>query len=81
MEADIKNLRDNPQTYLLEGLHSVAYQGALGNPLVRRGGGGGGGHRRAAAGGYGAEAPAGRWAGGAGGTAGTAGECVGRPRG
>lgn len=34
MEADVKNLRDNPQTYLLEGLHSATYQGALGNPLV-----------------------------------------------
>eukprot|EP00887_Chlorella_sp_A99_P006439 scaffold3.g6439.t1 len=34
MEADVKNLRDNPQTYLLEGLHSVAYKGALGHPLV-----------------------------------------------
>lgn len=34
MEADVKNLRDNPQTTLLEGLHSVAYTGGLGRPLI-----------------------------------------------
>lgn len=34
MEADLKNLADNPQTTLLEGLHSVAYTGGLGRPLI-----------------------------------------------
>lgn len=34
MGADIKALRDNPQTTLLEGLHSVAYHGGLGRPLI-----------------------------------------------
>ncbi len=34
MEADVKNLRDYPQTTLLEGLHSVAYTGGLGRPLI-----------------------------------------------
>ncbi|EFN54308.1 hypothetical protein CHLNCDRAFT_36005 [Chlorella variabilis] len=34
MEADVKNLKDNPQTTLLEGLHSVAYSGGLGRPLI-----------------------------------------------
>lgn len=34
MEADVKNLKDNPQTTLLEGLHSVAYTGGLGRPLI-----------------------------------------------
>ena len=34
MEADIKNLTDNPQTTLLEALHSVAYHGGLGRPLI-----------------------------------------------
>lgn len=34
MEADVKNLKDNPQTTLLEGLHSVAYSGGLGAPLI-----------------------------------------------
>lgn len=34
MEADVKNLKDNPQTTLLEGLHSVAYNGGLGRPLI-----------------------------------------------
>ncbi len=34
MEADVKNLKDNPQTTLLEGLHSVAYHGGLGRPLI-----------------------------------------------
>ena len=30
----MKHLADNPQTTLLEGLHSVAYQGGLGRPLI-----------------------------------------------
>lgn len=30
----MKNLKDNPQTTLLEGLHSVAYTGGLGRPLI-----------------------------------------------
>lgn len=34
MEADVKNLQANPQTTLLEGLHSVAYTGGLGRPLI-----------------------------------------------
>ena len=34
MEADVKNLKENPQTTLLEGLHSVAYSGGLGRPLI-----------------------------------------------
>jgi processing peptidase subunit alpha len=34
MEADIANLADNPQTTLLEALHSVAYHGGLGRPLI-----------------------------------------------
>lgn len=34
MEADVKHLKDNPQTTLLEGLHSVAYSGGLGRPLI-----------------------------------------------
>ena len=34
MEADVKGLKDNPQTTLLEGLHSVAYNGGLGRPLI-----------------------------------------------
>ena len=34
MESDVKNLKDNPQTSLLEGLHSVAYSGGLGRPLI-----------------------------------------------
>ncbi|GAB4821951.1 hypothetical protein N2152v2_008997 [Parachlorella kessleri] len=34
MEGDIKNLKDNPQTTLLEGMHSVAYHGGLGRPLI-----------------------------------------------
>jgi processing peptidase subunit alpha len=34
MEADVKNLKDNPQTTLLEGLHSVAYTGGLARPLI-----------------------------------------------
>ena len=34
MEADIANLTDNPQTTLLEALHSVAYHGGLGRPLI-----------------------------------------------
>jgi processing peptidase subunit alpha len=34
MEEDVKNLEDNPQTTLLEALHSVAYSGALGRPLI-----------------------------------------------
>ena len=34
MEEDLKNLADNPQTTLLEALHSVAFQGALGRPLI-----------------------------------------------
>ena len=34
LEADVKGLKDNPQTTLLEGLHSVAYNGGLGRPLI-----------------------------------------------
>lgn len=34
MEADVKNLADNPQTLLLESLHSAAYRGGLGRPLI-----------------------------------------------
>lgn len=34
MEEDLKNFGDNPQTTLLESLHSAAYQGALGRPLI-----------------------------------------------
>jgi len=34
MKADISNLADNPQTTLLEALHSVAYHGGLGRPLI-----------------------------------------------
>ena len=34
MESDIEKLADNPQTTLLEALHSVAYQGGLGRPLI-----------------------------------------------
>lgn len=34
MEHDIKGLKENPQTILLEGLHNVAYTGALGRPLI-----------------------------------------------
>lgn len=34
METDVKSLKDNPQTTLLEGLHSVAYHGGLSRPLI-----------------------------------------------
>ncbi len=34
MEEDVKNLEDNPQTTLLEALHSVAFNGGLGHPLI-----------------------------------------------
>lgn len=34
MEADLKNLEDNPQTRMLEALHSVGFQGALARPLI-----------------------------------------------
>lgn len=34
IEQDIKSLKENPQTVLLEGLHSVAFTGALGRPLI-----------------------------------------------
>ncbi|KAL3161970.1 hypothetical protein ABBQ38_009050 [Trebouxia sp. C0009 RCD-2024] len=34
IEQDIRGLKENPQTVLLEGLHSVAYTGALGRPLI-----------------------------------------------
>ena len=36
MEADIKNLTDNPQTTLLEALHSVAYHGGLEHDALLR---------------------------------------------
>ena len=34
MEEDVKNLSENPQTLLLESLHSAAYKGGLGRPLI-----------------------------------------------
>lgn len=34
MQEDLKNLEDNPQTTLLEAVHSVAYNGGLGRPLI-----------------------------------------------
>lgn len=34
METDLKNLADNPQTQLLEAVHTVAYHGGLGRPLI-----------------------------------------------
>ncbi|KAK9811331.1 hypothetical protein WJX72_002016 [[Myrmecia] bisecta] len=34
LEKDIKNIKENPQMALLEGIHNVAYQGGLGRPLV-----------------------------------------------
>jgi processing peptidase subunit alpha len=34
MKEDVKNLEDNPQTTLLEALHSAAYSGGLSQPLI-----------------------------------------------
>lgn len=34
MEADLANLADNPQTTLVEAIHTAAYQGGLGRPLI-----------------------------------------------
>ena len=34
MKVDVKNLEDNPQTTLLEALHSAAYSGGLSQPLI-----------------------------------------------
>jgi processing peptidase subunit alpha len=34
MEKDLANLSDNPQTALIEAIHTAAYQGGLGRPLI-----------------------------------------------
>ncbi|CAL8469178.1 g8719 [Coccomyxa elongata] len=34
MREDIKTVKDNPQTVLLEGMHEVAYTGGLARPLI-----------------------------------------------